>query len=157
LQARGFTDGAEVGVKYGRHARIILSQWTSCKNFRLIDLLQEQKNYVDGSNAKAAEQDQRFAGAIKTLAQWKDKTTFLRMLSTEAAKTIPDQSLDYVYIDARHDYCGVKEDIVAYYPKLRSGGIMAGHDYYYASEVGKAQGDWSICGDGSVNQGGWIC
>jgi hypothetical protein len=29
----------------------------------------------------------------------------------------------------RHDYCGVMEDLVAYWPKLRSGGIIAGHDY----------------------------
>eukprot|EP00550_Attheya_septentrionalis_P004867 CAMPEP_0198298338 /NCGR_PEP_ID=MMETSP1449-20131203/40604_1 /TAXON_ID=420275 /ORGANISM="Attheya septentrionalis, Strain CCMP2084" /LENGTH=252 /DNA_ID=CAMNT_0043999585 /DNA_START=28 /DNA_END=783 /DNA_ORIENTATION=- len=153
LQARGFTDGAEIGVKYGRHAHIILSQWASCKSFRLIDLWQEQENYIDGSNANNVQQDQRFEGAKSMLAQWKDKTTFLRMLSTEAAKTIPAQSLDYIYIDARHDYCGVKEDMEAYYPKLRPGGIMAGHDFMYSSEVAKGHGNWSICEDGSVHPG----
>jgi hypothetical protein len=29
-------------------------------------------------------------------------------------------------VDARHDYCGAKEDIELYWPKLREGGIMAG-------------------------------
>lgn len=151
LEARGFTDGAEVGVKDGWNARDILSQWPSCKNFQLIDLWKEQENYVDSSNANDAKQEQRFVRTKKILAEWKDKTTFLRMLSTEAAKKIKDQSLDYIYIDARHDYCGVKEDMEAYYPKLRPGGILAGHDFLYSSEV-PAQ-DWSICGDGSVNAG----
>ena len=39
------------------------------------------------------------------------------------------QSLDFVYIDARHDYDGCLEDIVAWYPKLKKGGLIAGHDF----------------------------
>jgi len=37
--------------------------------------------------------------------------------------------LDYVYVDARHDYAGVKEDLEAWWPKLRKGGLLAGHDF----------------------------
>ena len=33
------------------------------------------------------------------------------------------------YIDARHDYCGCSEDIQNWWPKVKPGGIMAGHDY----------------------------
>ena len=44
---------------------------------------------------------------------------------------------DFVYLDARHDYKGVVADLNAYWPLLRRGGIMAGHDYIWATEGGR--------------------
>jgi predicted O-methyltransferase YrrM len=38
-------------------------------------------------------------------------------------------SFDFVYIDARHDYASALEDIRDWWPKVRRGGILAGHDY----------------------------
>lgn len=39
-------------------------------------------------------------------------------------------SLDLVFIDGNHDYESVKEDIQLQIPKLKSGGLLAGHDYH---------------------------
>lgn len=50
----------------------------------------------------------------------------MRNLTSEAVKRIDNGAIDFIYVDARHDYCGVKEDIELYWPKLREGGIMAG-------------------------------
>jgi hypothetical protein len=52
-----------------------------------------------------------------------------RNLSERAAATVARQSLDFQYIDARHDYEGVLEDLRAWWPKLCPGGLMAGHYY----------------------------
>jgi predicted O-methyltransferase YrrM len=52
-----------------------------------------------------------------------------REYSINAAKNFKDSSLDFVYIDGRHDYTGVKEDVEAWYPKLKEGGLFAGHDF----------------------------
>ena len=49
--------------------------------------------------------------------------------SLEAAEMLEDDSLDWVYIDANHSYESAKEDIAAWYPKVRSGGVVSGHDY----------------------------
>lgn len=51
---------------------------------------------------------------------------YMRMLTSEAVDRISNDSIDFIYVDARHDYCGVKEDLELYFPKLRSGGIIAG-------------------------------
>lgn len=47
------------------------------------------------------------------------------MLTSEAVDRIGNGTMDFIYVDARHDYCGVKEDMELYWPKLRDGGIMA--------------------------------
>jgi hypothetical protein len=50
------------------------------------------------------------------------------MKSSEAASLMADES-DVVYLDARHDFRSVSEDIRIWWPKVRPGGILAGHDY----------------------------
>jgi hypothetical protein len=37
--------------------------------------------------------------------------------------------LDFIYVDANHTYQAVKDDIKLWYPKVKSGGIVMGHDY----------------------------
>lgn len=55
--------------------------------------------------------------------------TPVKMCSVDAAKLYEDGSLDFVFIDASHDYENVKNDIIAWFPKVKLGGIMGGHDY----------------------------
>lgn len=52
-----------------------------------------------------------------------------RKRSYEAAEFFESGSVDFVYVDALHDYDNVKRDIQVYLPKIKSGGIIAGHDY----------------------------
>lgn len=57
------------------------------------------------------------------------KVGIKRMESVEAAKLYEDESLDFVFIDANHQYYWVKNDIRAWLPKVKKGGIIAGHDF----------------------------
>ena len=54
----------------------------------------------------------------------------LKITSEEASKKFEDESLDFVFIDASHEYEDVKLDIQFWLPKVKPGGILAGHDYY---------------------------
>jgi hypothetical protein len=55
----------------------------------------------------------------------------LKMPSLQAVQQFADESLDFVFIDGSHEYEDIKKDIVAWLPKVKRGGILAGHDYYF--------------------------
>ena len=54
----------------------------------------------------------------------------LKLKSVDASKKFDNSSLDFVFMDASHEYEDVCNDIDAWMPKVKSGGILAGHDYY---------------------------
>ena len=56
-------------------------------------------------------------------------------MGTNYASQHPDQSLDFVYLDSDHKYQSVKSEIEAWYPKVKVGGILAGHDYIERSHI----------------------
>lgn len=62
----------------------------------------------------------------------------IRRISWEASSLYEDKSLDFVFIDAAHDYDSVIKDIKSWLPKMKSSGILAGHDYRNAPGVKKA-------------------
>jgi predicted O-methyltransferase YrrM len=55
----------------------------------------------------------------------------MKMTSMEAVKNFEDESLDFVFIDGSHEYKDIKDDIIHWLPKVKKGGILAGHDYYF--------------------------
>lgn len=60
---------------------------------------------------------------------YSELTTCYNMPSLEAAEKFKDKSIDFCFIDADHRYSHVSKDIRAYLPKVKKGGILAGHDY----------------------------
>lgn len=58
-----------------------------------------------------------------------DTLVDMRMSSLVSSEYVDDFSLDFVFIDAAHDYENVIADIKAWYPKVKEGGVIAGHDY----------------------------
>ncbi len=65
---------------------------------------------------------------VAALLKDRSNCTLLRMSSTEAAKVIHDD-LDFVFIDGDHEYEAVLNDLNLWFPKIKSGGLLAGHDW----------------------------
>uniref|UniRef100_A0A383WBA9 O-methyltransferase domain-containing protein n=1 Tax=Tetradesmus obliquus TaxID=3088 RepID=A0A383WBA9_TETOB len=153
LQQEGFEVGAELGVQRGHFAAETLQRWPKCRRYYLVDIWAPQDNYKDYANVDQAEQDKILAEARQVLTPWQHKLAWLRMTTNQAVRHVREP-LDYVYVDARHDYCGTLEDIQAWWPLIRPGGIMAGHDYENAPDVKQATGqDWALCSNGTLHQG----
>lgn len=118
--------GAEIGVQYGYFSSKIAEFYTG--KLLCIDLWGDENTYEIAKKALSDE----------------SKFKLYRGDSLTLAEFIPNGSLDFAYIDANHHYKEVLADIEAWYPKVRSGGILAGHDYvkYQDIEVIEAVDDW---------------
>lgn len=58
----------------------------------------------------------------------------IQSTSLDAVKLFDDSSIDFVHIDASHDYENVLADISVWYPKVKPGGIISGDDYVWCWE-----------------------
>lgn len=103
--------GAEIGVYKGVYSRTILNQYKG------------QLLLVDGWKY----------GGLPCVLHMLEETEYNINIrigdSVAVSKTIPDEALDFVYIDADHTYQGCLLDIVAWESKVRKNGIIAGHDF----------------------------
>ena len=115
--------GAEIGVAAGDHAREILE----CLDIKKLYLIDIWESYLQ--NGVAVDCYFNYYEAVVDEFSHYRNVEILREYSTFAASKVPDE-LDFVYIDGNHEYEAVKEDILHWYPKIRIGGILSGHDYY---------------------------
>lgn len=67
----------------------------------------------------------------KNIEPVKDRVNVVSSDSVSSAKLYEDNSLDFVFIDADHTYESVIRDLGAWYPKIKLGGFIAGHDYHW--------------------------
>lgn len=118
--AEEFRDGhgVEVGSYMGRSAAYFATEMLNHSGFGRIDLVD---TFTNGASARQVMEllapVRRAIGNIHTGLSW------------EGAALYGDQSLDWVYIDADHHYEPVCRDIDAWLPKVKPGGVIAGHDY----------------------------
>ena len=90
-----------------------------------IDAWKPYPDYRDFTSVEHLEGD--YVQAVMRLSKY--RVELIRAMSAEAVKQFTDGSLDFVYIDANHDSPYIEYDIKHWSPKVRSGGIVAGHDY----------------------------
>ncbi len=118
----GFKTGAEIGVRWGEYSEMIIRNNPGVKLYCVDTWLP----YM-GGRPSAERQERIYRRAKKVLTPM--GATILRKASMDALADISDGSLDFVYIDAMHDFDNVMMDIIGWSKKVRSGGIVSGHDY----------------------------
>ena len=121
----------EVGTCWGHFADHLLKS-TPCSKLYCVDPYKkfDTLEYIDSLNTMTQEEmDIKYLAVQANLKiGFQDRSIMLRNISTEAAKLFDDNSLDFVYIDGNHMYEYVMDDLKAWYPKIKSGGILAGDD-----------------------------
>lgn len=116
--------GVEIGISHGRNVESVLRNLGIEKYF-LVDPYVEYVN-VDG---KILDFGYNKFVMIKRLRKFSDKYVLVENTSEDAIGRIPS-GLDFVYIDGNHSYDFVKQDIELYYPKVKHGGVLGGHDFF---------------------------
>lgn len=118
----GYKVGAEVGVCKGDHAELLFQRIPGLKLYG-IDVWESYPGYHEYQTSIGKYHE----AAISRLSKY--DSVLIQKYSMDAVKDFRDGSLDFVYIDAAHDFKSVAEDIYDWTPKVRPGGIVYGHDY----------------------------
>jgi predicted O-methyltransferase YrrM len=120
----GFTKGAEIGTEQGVFAETLCKTMPGVTLF-CIDAWKAYRGYRD--HTRQEKLDRFYEITKQRLAPY--NVTLIRKFSMDAVKEFKDESLDFVYIDGNHDFINVTQDVYYWSKKVRSGGIVAGHDY----------------------------
>jgi hypothetical protein len=120
----------EVGVNKAFHAFELASR--NDINLICIDLWPTKHHPTIQSlpGERYEEGEVNFQISSSRLEPFKDRVRIIRKFSLDAAKDLENESLDMVFIDSTHTYQGLKDDIEAFWPKIRINGIIGGHDYH---------------------------
>lgn len=120
---------AEIGVYQGEFAARILQRCESLTKYYMVD----PWRHLDDWNKPTNQNDAVFEEFFRTA---KDKTEFaanrrviLRGKTTDVIDQIPEDELDFAYIDGDHTLKGIAIDLIRVYPKVRLGGYIGGDDF----------------------------
>jgi hypothetical protein len=117
--------GVEIGVAGGHSALRFLEYGVAF--LWLVDPWKAYPEYLE-SNPTEGYYDRVYKEAMDRLSPHAGKHAHLRMTSAEAREYIPGP-VDFVWVDGNHRYEFVKADLEAYWPLIREGGVLCGHDY----------------------------
>lgn len=118
---------AEIGVMNGGFARTILNKWKG-QTYYMVDVWSKQDTSIYKERTDTVNYDACYRECFE-MAEKDSRIKILRNYSVEAAKSVPDESLDCVFIDANHSYEAVTDDLNAWWPKVKTGCVFSGHDY----------------------------
>lgn len=125
LSGFGFTAGVELGVLRGAYGAILAAA-NPGMTFTGIDHWAPYR--VGPAVVSAAEQEAGYQAALARLAPYPNYT-LLRQTSLQAVDLFRRHSLDFVYLDDDHEFGHVAQELAAWTPKVKGGGIVAGHDF----------------------------
>lgn len=117
--------GVEIGVCRGENLRYIMEH---CPNIKKAVGVDPWKQYPEMTQKML---DSFYENAVENLRDLvkAERVRVLREYSAKASLSFVDETLDFVYIDGEHTFKAVLEDLRCWYSKVKTGGIVSGHDY----------------------------
>lgn len=114
----GLKNGAEIGVDRGHFSEYMLQH---IPDSHIIS--------VDPWRWKLRGES-RYKSTVERLKPYGERSTIIRKDSMDAVWEIPEESLDFVYIDGNHEFDYIASDLIWWAKRVRYGGIISGHDYF---------------------------
>jgi SAM-dependent methyltransferase len=121
----GYKVGVEIGVYKGEFSEKLCRAGL---NLYAIDPWLAYTGY--GNPKDQAKFDLQYQETRQLLAPYPN-CNLVRKTSMDAATDFPDGSLDFVYIDANHEFRYIAEDLSEWTKKVKPSGIVSGHDYFF--------------------------
>jgi hypothetical protein len=130
FQRAGFMIGCEVGVHAGNNALMIFKNIPGVKLY-LVEPYSDHScsiaKWGEYNKGNISSHENAKKRAHKKLAGY--NCEWLEMFSEDAVKLVPDGSLDFAHIDGEHAYDWTMLDTILWTRKVKSGGVVSGHDY----------------------------
>jgi len=130
INENNYKIGVEIGVAYGGHCESILKNTNVQKLFG-IDPYLNYNEYNGDLNFEQNKHDDIYNLVKNRLSYYGEKFELIRDFSENCFGLFEDGSLDFVYIDGNHFEDYIKKDIEIWWPKIKNGGIISGHDYHH--------------------------
>lgn len=122
-------EGAEIGVAACDFAKSVLDVWKG-KVYHMIDPWETQTKTVYKEITNEHGQWELWWGEANRIQKaYHQDVRLYKGLSLDVVSRFQDNQLDWCYLDGAHDYVNVLNDLNAWWPKVKAGGIFAGHDY----------------------------
>jgi hypothetical protein len=121
----------EVGAWQGKSTSFMIVEIINSNKKIKFDVVDTWEGSSEHQNDEMVKQGKLYETFLNNLKDLEDHFTPLKMTSIEASKLYADKSLDFVFIDAAHDYESVKQDINHWLPKIKNGGFIGGDDYNF--------------------------
>jgi hypothetical protein len=129
-------EGAEIGVRKGYTSDALLH------NLPELRLWMVDPWRPGGGNAEdEASWEEAYQCALWWTEHADQRRFILREASPGAANRFDDTQLDFVFLDANHRYEPVRDDIYAWWPKIRPGGLLTGHGYHAPQDADET---WAV-------------
>jgi predicted O-methyltransferase YrrM len=120
------TRGIEIGVNTGMNSYMLLD---ACPNITKLIGIDPFEAYMDWRSAVTQpDMDEAYATFRENQELMKSRFELLKLKSTDAAAILEDEAYDFVFIDGDHSIKAVLSDLDLYAPKVKKGGLLAGHD-----------------------------
>ena len=156
---RAFPSGSkfvEVGSWRGRSSCFLgVEIYNSGKNIKL-DCVDTWNGSEEHLGYEILENDGLYKEFMSNIDPISNIINPVRMESLKAVDLYEDESLDLVFLDASHRYEDIKADILAWYPKVKKGGIFSGHDYPTWTQVVRAVDEYFPNRNFQVSENCWI-
>lgn len=130
IKENNYKVGAEIGVQLGNNLFKIVNNLPNLEIYA-IDIWSDKQVRFDGTKDLTNISPNSAYRHVKSKSlriENPERLHIIRDFSHQAYKKFEDESLDFIFIDASHVYEDVKKDIELWYPKVREGGLISGHD-----------------------------
>lgn len=129
----------EIGCDIGDTTQFLLDSNPTC-NLIGVD---PYTNYIDWNGNNLNEREVVYERFMERLKGYSNRFDLLREYSDDAVEKTLDNFFDVIFIDGLHEYNQLTKDCANYYPKLKEGGIFAGHDYNAIAGVRQAADEFA--------------
>lgn len=127
MAAANFKCGAEIGIAKATHACQLLNAIPGLHLYCIDPWYEYKPGKPSMDWAETRSKERTMTIAKRRLSKY--NVTIIEKASVDALNNIKNESLDFVYIDGAHDFDNVMRDLIEWTKKVRTGGIVAGHDY----------------------------